>query len=320
MNTKGLSILLFLFFVFSGNTAAQSFLDKVLKGVEKTNQILNETDKMLGTGSNSNSSRKGRNGSLQVELPHPDLTLQLTRCILSGRLCLIDFVLTNNGDDARIDLGGRSSTAFDDLGNQYKTISIGAGGSPNWEGKALFPSGVPVNCRIEIENVKNDASVFKRINIVGYCSPLNLNGNTAIIISNLPITRQDNSATIVAPAETSTDNSTGTLESAVPATTVDEDFITFEDKFIGNSRFQTQRIKFDNLGTNGDGEKITIDNWVVMKNKPSSVDPKQYKFDEKLTADKCIQKVWVEDSEFTLEYTFTKLNGRWYLTKVFERF
>lgn len=323
MNTKGFSILLILLFICAGNASAQSFLDKVLKGVEKTNQILDETDKMLGGDGNSSSSKGGRLGAgFRVASPHPDLEIQVTRCITAGKDAIIDFTLTNHGEDTRIELNGRNSTAFDNLGNQYEQFRMSAGdlSQSNWTYQTLFPTDIPVKCRILIGNIKSDATTFKRLNVVGNCSILNMDSNNPIMISNLPITQQDNSATLAAPAPTSEASSTGTLESATPAPAADEDFRTFEDKFIGNPRFQMQRIKFENLGNNGDGEKLTQENWVIMKNKASSVNNQQYKYDEKLTADTCIQKVWIEDSEFTLEYTYTRINGKWYLTKVFERF
>lgn len=313
--------------VFPFPASAQSFLDKVLKGVEKTNKILDETDKMLGTGeSSSSTSRKNANRvkGFQIVSPHPDLDIQVTRCLASGTTVLVDLILTNHTVDTSIDFYSFSTVAFDDLGNQYKNIGVGAGGEGHWNSKMLYPTDVPIKGRIKLEAISQDATLFKRINLVGYCSELNMNEEHPIQIYNLPITRKDNRAALPSSQEESVQPSaspqtdTGSLESEKAA---DEDFDAFEEKFISNPRFQMLRIKFENLGYNGEGEKWTQENWSIFKNKPSSMQhSSEYKYEQKLSETLCVQRIWIPDSEFTLEYTYFKINGKWYLVKAFERF
>lgn len=312
---KNLFLLLAFLLALPISISAQSFLDKVLKGVEKTNKILDETDKMLGTGDGASSSgrKAGRIKGFQIVSPHPDLNVQITRCKGTGTTVLIDFLLTFEGDDKQINFNN-NTIAFDDLGNQYRASDIWGGNeNVNRYASTLLPSDVPIKCRMQIDNVKSNATLFKRINIyAGLDNP--------IMIYNLPITWKDNTATLppsepeVAPAQTSS----GSLESGKE---VNEDFAAFEEKFVANPRFQMLRIKFDNLGYNGEGEKWTQENWSIFKNKPSSLQESgEYKYEQKLSADQCVQRIWIPDSEFTLEYTYSKINGKWYLVKAFERF
>lgn len=308
--------------------SAQSFLDKVLKGVEKTNKILDETDKMLGTGeSSSSTSRKNANRvkGFQIVSPHPDLDVKVTRCIASGKTVIIDFTLTNYAQDAHIDYGIiAQSSLFDESGNQYRNQEV-AGGGPNWSRTTLYPTDIPVKCRMWVENVPNEITLFKRINIVGYCDKLNMDDNHFIQIYNLPITRKDNAAVLPVAEEESSSSvvsspqtDTGSLGTGK---TADENFDAFEEKFVSNSRFQMLRIKFENLGYNGEGEKWTRENWSIFKSKPSSMQhSNEYKYEQKLSDTQCVQRIWIPDSEFTLEYTYSKISGKWYLVKAFERF
>lgn len=311
---KNLFLLLAFLLALPISISAQSFLDKVLKGVEKTNKILDETDKMLGTGDGASSSgrKAGRIKGFQIVSPHPDLNVQITRCKGTGSTVLIDFLLTFEGDDGKVRFDYMLSPAFDDLGNEYKPIEL-RGGNGDSRRSTFLPADVPVKCQMRIEGVKSNATLFKRINIyAGLDNP--------IMIYNLPITWKDNTATLppsepeVAPVQTSS----GSLESGKE---VNEDFATFEEKFVTNPRFQMLRIKLDNLGYNGEGEKWTQENWSIFKNKPSSLQESgEYKYEQKLSADQCVQRIWIPDSEFTLEYTYSKINGKWYLVKAFERF
>lgn len=309
-----------LLFAFPFSGSAQSFLDKVLKGVEKTNQILDETDKILGTGSNTSSSGKNthRGRGFRIIPSLPEMNVQITRCVGIGEMVIIDFLIINEGRDQKISFSYRNSTAYDNLGNQYMPNDLKGGNSSSY-GSTLLPADVPVKCRMEIDGVNPDATLFKIINVAtGLDKPIQ--------ISNLPITWKNTEA-ILPPAEeesvpsqepASAQTDTGSLESAK---TEDEDFDSFEEKFVSNPRFQMLRIKFDNLGYNGEGEKWTQENWSIFKAKPSSLQQSgEYKYEQKASDNQCVQRIWIPDSEFTLEYTYSKINGKWYLVKAFERF
>ena len=177
-----------LFLILPGTVSAQSFLDKVLKGVEKTNKILDETDKILG---NDNSSSRSRHSNIKITSPHPDIEIKYKNCVMAGSIAILDLVITNNGKDAQIQLGGSSYTrVYDDSGNQYTEtyVSIADGEMKNWD-SILFPTEVPLKFRMQIAGVSSKATLFKRINLNIYSKTLN--NTEPIILPNIPITHKD---------------------------------------------------------------------------------------------------------------------------------
>ena len=161
----------------SGSSYAQGFLDKVLKGLEKTNEVLEQTDKLLGgddnNTSNQNASRSKRVTGFKIVSPHPDLQIQFKRCAASASTVIIDLVMTWYGDDTQIRLGGQGSNknitmAYDDHGKQYDCYSLGVSIAGSNYGYSmgvteLFPMDVPMKVRLQIENVSESVLEFKRI-------------------------------------------------------------------------------------------------------------------------------------------------------------
>ncbi|MDY3070335.1 MAG: hypothetical protein SOR57_11955 [Parabacteroides sp.] len=194
-----------------GNISAQGFLDKVLKGLEKTNEVLDEADKLLGGDDNSNSNsnqrsdRSSRVAGFKIVSPHPDLDIQFKRCAASASTVVIDLVMTWYGDDAQIYLGGEgyknnTTIAYDDNGKQYsyRQIPISVGGK-DWDiygfNSTLFPTDVPIKVRLEIQDVSESVQEFKRLQI--YMRDV----NDPITFYNVPITRRSEVSQIVAPVE-----------------------------------------------------------------------------------------------------------------------
>lgn len=216
MNMKNLFLLLILAISLPDTVSAQKFLDKVLKGVEKTNKILDETDKILGNdNSSTSSSRRKQASGFQIVSPHPDIEIQFKRCIISGSTVIMDMVITNYGKDAEIQLGGRSYTkVYDDLGNQYNETSVSIADSEmsDWR-SALFPTDVPLKFRMQISDINPEVSMFKRINLNIYSRTIKF--TEPIIFYNVPVTRR-NAVTQIAPSS-SEGASTGGL-SAMPST------------------------------------------------------------------------------------------------------
>lgn len=200
------------------HVSAQKFLDKVLKGMEKTNQVLDEADKMLG-GDNNNSNRSSNQSNrskrvtgFKIVSPHPDLDIQFKRCAASASTVVIDLVMTWCGDDQKLTIGSNgvysAISIFDDLGNQYNnmntTISI-ANGEYQREPRSLFPSDIPLKVRIQITDVKKDANMFRKLII-----PVS-GMNDPITIHNVPIERADEITSVnsnqATPDEVLPDNS-----------------------------------------------------------------------------------------------------------------
>lgn len=105
-------------------------------------------------------------------------------------------------------------------------------------------------------------------------------------------------------------------------TTNTEDFDSFYDKFHQDDNFQKSRIKFPLGGMSiDDGDEIpwTRDNFPLMKVRIYDIDTKEYKtsFDKKPT--RFTQRVWLEDSEFSSEYRFELIEGRWFLVYVLDQ-
>lgn len=194
-------LILTTFFLFFSSVSSAQILDKVLKGVEKTNKILDEADKMFGNDNSSpSSSRRKQASGFQIVSPHPDIEIQFKRCIISGSTVILDMIITNYGKDATIQLGGSSYTqVYDDMGNQYDktSVSIADGEMRDWQ-SALFPTEVPLKFRMQISDVNPEASMFKRINLNIYSKTIKF--DEVIILYNVPITRRNNTAQI-APSD-----------------------------------------------------------------------------------------------------------------------
>lgn len=194
-------LILTTFFLLLSSVASAQILDKVLKGVEKTNKILDEADKMFGNDNSSpSSSRRKQASGFQIVSPHPDIEIQFKRCIISGSTVILDMIITNYGKDATIQLGGSSYTqVYDDMGNQYDktSVSIADGEMRDWQ-SALFPTEVPLKFRMQISDVNPEASMFKRINLNIYSKTIKF--DEVIILYNVPITRRNNAAQI-APSD-----------------------------------------------------------------------------------------------------------------------
>lgn len=194
-------LILTTFFLLLSSVASAQILDKVLKGVEKTNKILDEADKMFGNDNSSpSSSRRKQASGFKIVSPHPDIEIQFKRCIISGSTVILDMIITNYGKDATIQLGGSSYTqVYDDMGNQYDktSVSIADGEMRDWQ-SALFPTEVPLKFRMQISDVNPEASMFKRINLNIYSKTIKF--DEVIIMYNVPITRRNNAAQI-APSD-----------------------------------------------------------------------------------------------------------------------
>jgi hypothetical protein len=100
-----------------------------------------------------------------------------------------------------------------------------------------------------------------------------------------------------------------------------ENFDLFYERFHKDSLFQISRLKFPLKGgpDRGDGqEEWTKENWDMLKIKIYDVDTSQYKvFYEKLQKS-FTEKVWIEDSGFSIENRYELINNKWFLVSAFE--
>ena len=159
----------------------------------ETTETASEADEV------SASSRPERVTGLKIVTNHPDLEIKLKRCQVNGKTCVIDFIMTNYGNDTEISLHGTGglgsggtykSTAFDDEGNEYGFAVQATNSGLGLHVKVDILTDVSIKCRIQIEGVASSATVFKRIMLATSCRTLGLNENKPIMFYNVPITRE----------------------------------------------------------------------------------------------------------------------------------
>ncbi len=100
-----------------------------------------------------------------------------------------------------------------------------------------------------------------------------------------------------------------------------EDFDTFYNRFHEDESFQRTRVRHPLGGMMvEEGEEIawTRQNFPLMKVRIQEVDTKEYKVSTKKDATSFTQRVWLEDSEFSSEYKFELIDGKWYLVYVMD--
>lgn len=112
MKLKALVVIVCLLMGSAIEGSAQSFMGKVLKGIEKTNEALDKADKFLnGEKDNSKKQSLGNQRSHQgrpvsgfkIQSPHPDFAVQVQRCMASSSKVIIDLMVTNYSGDTTID-------------------------------------------------------------------------------------------------------------------------------------------------------------------------------------------------------------------------
>jgi len=95
-----------------------------------------------------------------------------------------------------------------------------------------------------------------------------------------------------------------------------ENFDQFYNRFHNDSMFQISRLRFPIEGarvTSNTSEKWTRKNWQMIKTKVFDVDTKQYKATYKKTEDTFTERVWMENSGFSIECRFKLIDGKWWL-------
>lgn len=101
-----------------------------------------------------------------------------------------------------------------------------------------------------------------------------------------------------------------------------EDFDTFYDRFHEDESFQRSRVKFPLGGMSiEDGDEIpwTRDNFPLMKVRIYDVDTREYKVSYEKKPTRFTQRVWLEASEFSSEYRFELIDGKWFLVYVLDQ-
>lgn len=203
MKLKALVVIVCLMMGSAIEGSAQSFLGKVLKGIEKTNEALDKADKFLNADGDNSQKRRSEDqrshqgrpvSGFKIQSPLPDLAVQVQRCMASSSKVIIDLMVTNYSGDTTIDFYPYNNIVIDDQGQQYGMQVCVANGE--WHSAtsaaALFPTDVPIKVSIQISDIPESVQVLRRINLYLSCHSLNLRGTSSepIKLFNVPIVRR----------------------------------------------------------------------------------------------------------------------------------
>ncbi len=98
---------------------------------------------------------------------------------------------------------------------------------------------------------------------------------------------------------------------------VEENFAEFDRRFHSDSLFQMSRITFPLKGKMVDGfdkKDWSAKNWSMMKSLVTeNTNGKNYKKQTHFSDTLVTEKIWIENSGFSFERHFKKVNGKWFL-------
>lgn len=181
---------------------SQSWFDKLEKVITVIDVITDDTSSSTSS-SNSNdyssssstddysTSYSTSSTGAKITTNHPDFKIDIKRCAVSGKTCVIDLLIENTGsNDVQVTFA--DIVAYDNEGNEYKNISIMIGDSSNkWIDQIdkTLMSKVPIKARITINGVNESATTIRRINWITYCNAWDLSFNKPVRLQNIPISR-----------------------------------------------------------------------------------------------------------------------------------
>ncbi|NDV65380.1 hypothetical protein D0T60_09010 [Bacteroides sp. 224] len=175
---------------FTTETSAQGWLNKALKKVEDVTKIVDgavnsldgspaeETEKQTATSNNIGATIKCSNKNLNI---------QFESCIRDGKLTVLSYYVTNNGNDLKLNyigrtnvVSGQTATSFyDNEGKQYKWTDITFGeeryNGTEWLAPVVLPQGVKIKCTVVLANVSKTAKQLNRATVTGWDFVLQFN-------------------------------------------------------------------------------------------------------------------------------------------------
>ncbi|EXZ04270.1 hypothetical protein [Bacteroides fragilis] len=130
----------------------------------------------------------GIEAQVKVVSPHPDIKVKFLRCIESGGTAVIEFTVNNlSNQDKEFNLSSCCgySTSYDDEGNLYEDANIQISDRIGPAISIVFPSNIPVKCKLHIEKISQYATEFSKATL-----GLLLRGEyKSIEFFNIPIVR-----------------------------------------------------------------------------------------------------------------------------------
>jgi hypothetical protein len=189
----------FLFYVLAcallGSTTdvyGQKWLKKIGQALDNVTEALNETSDVLGSTSSSSGNISASDGAFKIVTNHPDFKIKVTRCEASGRTCILDFLMENQGtSDVSLHVESSSTVGFDDEANEYDCrqqmfLTVSGKDATSFSLRA----GVPIKGQIRFESVPESAQSFRRIDLSMRCDAWGLSYTKPVILKNVPITHE----------------------------------------------------------------------------------------------------------------------------------
>ncbi|MFR9540009.1 MAG: hypothetical protein SNI49_07610 [Rikenellaceae bacterium] len=131
----------------------------------------------------------GVSAQTTIKVPGQNLDVKVTRAALAGGRLIVDMLIENLGNDAKIECHNNWVTATDDEGKEYKASNIGFVGY-TMHGSEAFPTRIPLRFRVEVSGISSTAAaipLFKMGVKMREGEKEVVNGS--IVISNLDIQR-----------------------------------------------------------------------------------------------------------------------------------
>lgn len=163
----------------------QKWLKKIGQALDNVTETLNETSEALGSTSGTTSAS---DGAFKVVTNHPDFKIKVTRCEASGRTCILDFIMENQGsDDVNLTVTASRTVGFDDEANEYdKNMYLTISGKSTFS--FTLRAGVPIKGQFRFESVPESAKTFRRIDFSLTCKAWGLTYDKPVMFKNIPIT------------------------------------------------------------------------------------------------------------------------------------
>lgn len=98
---------------------------------------------------------------------------------------------------------------------------------------------------------------------------------------------------------------------------IDEEFYNFDKRFHSDSILQMSRITFPLKGNIVDGfekKNWSEKEWQILKHSVTEkIEEKDFKKQTSFSDSLVTERIWIENSGFSFERHFKKINGKWFL-------
>ncbi|WP_163274302.1 hypothetical protein [Dysgonomonas sp. 511] len=185
-------LLLAVLFTYSGECSAQ-FLKILEKSIENASK---QVDRFLGSEESANTNNAETNSSkITVSSPHRNLKVNIIGAEMSGENYILEFTITNKGENIRDYRMDRSTNVYDNLGTQCRAEII-IGNSQSSLGSSAGGSllnDTPMKVRVVLSGFSSKATSFTQIRIKGEAWDYGYNNRPDgdFVFKNVPIIKNE---------------------------------------------------------------------------------------------------------------------------------